>query len=246
MNRFAPFLKEVNEKLNLPQPTKSRILLEMAADLEDLFNYFRESGLDEAQALQKTEEMLRTNDETLAELVQIHDTGFRKFLNKLSEQAQTRWERVCLVLLFLFLFFFVGREIFSFRFFSNASHFIWPILGISLAMTVLATSKIYRLFIKKDHRIRKLHSGLSTFLFLCGSSLMIAVGGFLVELYQTAGKIMRDSEHAFHYIIEWLSKGSALIIVSAFITIFAAILWFIFLIRITKIEIAEMAYLSND
>jgi hypothetical protein len=104
MNRFASLLREVNNRLNLPQPTKSRILLEMAGDLEDLYNFYRGQGLDENEAVQKAEEKIDASYEALAELVEIHQTSYRKLMEM----------------------------------------------------------KLFALFIKKDHRLNKLHANMPT------------------------------------------------------------------------------------
>jgi len=45
MDNFKPILKEINSKLDLPQPTKSRIILEIAADLNDTFDTYKKQGL---------------------------------------------------------------------------------------------------------------------------------------------------------------------------------------------------------
>ena len=50
MRRIAEVLKQVSDGLDLPQPTKSRILLEMAGDLEDLYQHHLSQGFDEAAA----------------------------------------------------------------------------------------------------------------------------------------------------------------------------------------------------
>jgi len=56
MTQFTPILKRINERLDLPQPTKSRIILEIASDLEDTFRFYLQKGLDEQESFQKAEE----------------------------------------------------------------------------------------------------------------------------------------------------------------------------------------------
>ena len=38
MNEFNHILKEINEKLNVPHPGKSRIILEIANDIEGFYD----------------------------------------------------------------------------------------------------------------------------------------------------------------------------------------------------------------
>jgi hypothetical protein len=46
MSRFRDILQHANDLLDLPQPLKSRILIESAADLEDAYQAFSQRGLD--------------------------------------------------------------------------------------------------------------------------------------------------------------------------------------------------------
>ena len=50
MNRFAETLAGINERLDIPQPRKYRIMQEIAADLEDVFEQYRSSGMTEQEA----------------------------------------------------------------------------------------------------------------------------------------------------------------------------------------------------
>ena len=72
MSRFHSVLSQTGERLHLPKATKSLILVEIAADLEDLFQHYLERGLSEEEAAAKAEEKVDMTDEALVELVQIH------------------------------------------------------------------------------------------------------------------------------------------------------------------------------
>ena len=50
MSRFNIFLHRTGERLALPKATRSLILVEIAADLEDLFNHYVQEGLSEDEA----------------------------------------------------------------------------------------------------------------------------------------------------------------------------------------------------
>ncbi|MFH1754248.1 MAG: hypothetical protein ABIA59_00965 [Candidatus Latescibacterota bacterium] len=53
MSRFEGLLKQINGKLDLPQPTKSRILLEIASDLDDMYRVFIQQGMSEQDAAER-------------------------------------------------------------------------------------------------------------------------------------------------------------------------------------------------
>ena len=67
MSRFTGLLKRTAARLDLPQPTKSHVLLEMAADLEDLFAAYRERGFGEEEAARRVEEKFDASDDALNE-----------------------------------------------------------------------------------------------------------------------------------------------------------------------------------
>ena len=53
MKQFTSLLKNLNSKIDLPQPKKSRMLLEIAADLNDMYNYYLAKGLTETEAVSR-------------------------------------------------------------------------------------------------------------------------------------------------------------------------------------------------
>ena len=163
MNRFAPLLKSINARLDLPQPTKSRIILEIAADLEDLYQFYQSKGLPEKEATQKAKEKFDVTDEALMDLIQIHESILRRWMDRISEQAQNRWEHMVMILILIFIALLSSRAILSTRFFMNTSLFVLPIVGIAFFIIAKALEKGYYLYIKKDHNIRSLREGKTAF-----------------------------------------------------------------------------------
>ena len=258
MKQFVPLLKKINEKLDLPQPIKSKIILEMAADLENLYEAYLEKGYSEEDTFQKVCEKYDDSDKALAELAKIHESGYRKILAKVSEQAQTRWERIVLVMVMLFLAVMSFKVVITTRFLSQASNFIWPILGIFLVVLILSLHKFYTIYIKKDHRIRKLRTGLPTIMFLGSSGLLIGIGGYFYELYSAGSNMMysglpgvlitiiEKNDNLFFFSVERILKCSSMAMVCVFVTIFIALIWFFLMNKIINIEMAEAVCLLED
>ncbi len=69
MSQFAPLIREIGEQLCVPQPARSRILLEISADLEDLSAHYRSQGLSPQAAATRTRETLALSGEALERLV---------------------------------------------------------------------------------------------------------------------------------------------------------------------------------
>jgi len=260
MKQFTPLLKSINERLDLPQPTKSRIILEIAADLDDLYQLYLSRGLAENEAAQKTEEKIDLTDEALNELVQIHQSLFRKLLDKISAQAQTRWERVAFVFMLLFIAAISVQAVFSTQFLSQASRWIYPVLGISIAAILISFPKFYQLYIKKDHQIKKLRSGLSLILGLGVLNLIIGILGYVMELCLAEDTALlfvnhlayiittqeAGSDQTLSNITTWMIKTSSLIMFTLVATIFIAFISYILMNKVWKIERAEAAVLLGD
>ncbi|MBD3288774.1 hypothetical protein GF337_08235 [candidate division KSB1 bacterium] len=260
MRRFAQLLIRINEKLDLPQPQKSKILLEIAADMDELFNIYLKRGESEADAMVKIEEKFSMDDETINELIALHDSGFRKFLDRLSMQAQTRWERLVLLVSFLMISFACMRAATTTDFLSTASKFIYPIMAIGSISGVLAIRKFYHLYLKKEHELRTLRKGLIPFLVLAGLSLFTAIFGYFVELALTEDKFLWYGQYLFFtitprvfdvyggiiYFIQWMMKTSAMIITGIFVAIVSAMFWHIFQNKVSKIEVAETSILLKN
>jgi hypothetical protein len=243
MNRFADLLREINCKLALPQPEKSRILLEVASDLEDMYELYRSRGLGEEEALAKTREKFDISDEALVELTRIHESTFRKLLGRLSEQAQTRWERGLLIAALVFIGGFSGRQVFSSSFFRQASPFVWPLAAVSFAVLALAISETYRLYLKKDHDVKRLRSGLPWFLAMGVLSLATGWCGFVIELYRSTQMGIARADMLLPHLVEWGIRCSAMLIVSMLVALAAGLVWFVLADKVRRIEMAEAAWL---
>ena len=61
MSRFADVLSREKHQLDIPEPARSRILLEMASDLEDSFQHFESQGVGDDKARRLAEEAFGTS-----------------------------------------------------------------------------------------------------------------------------------------------------------------------------------------
>ena len=260
MKQFTPLLKSINDRLDLPQPTKSRIILEIAADLDDLYQLYLSRGISEQEAAQNAEEKFDLTDEALNELVQIHQSLFRKLMDRITAQTQQRWEKVVFVLMLIFIISISVQGIFSNQFFLQASKWIYPVLGIFLAAILISIPKFYQLYIKKDHQVKKLRVGLSLIIGLGAFNFLIGVMGYLIELYQAGDNAMLFVNHLAYVITTqgpgsaqtmtdittWMIKSSSLIMFTIVATIIIAFICYILINKILKIEQAEAMVLLED
>ena len=71
MNRFGGVLQKARDQLQIPEPARTRVLLEMASDLEDSYQIYLSQGCDEPEAVRRAEESFGTSEEALKHLVNI-------------------------------------------------------------------------------------------------------------------------------------------------------------------------------
>jgi hypothetical protein len=246
MSRFAERLREISEKLDLPQPEKSHILLEIASDLDDMYRFFREEGLGEEAAAKRAEERLDLSDEALRELVEIHESGMRKLLDRISEQARSRWERVLLAMAVIVIAAYSGRQILSAQLYTQASRFVWPILLFALAALVITIWQIYKLYIKKDHDIRTLGVGLPWLIAAGASSLLTGLLGMMYEFHRSVRMAVAEADRSLVFLVECALRCSAMMMVGLVTAIAIGIVWFILMNKVRSIEIAEAAWLIEE
>ena len=246
MSRFAGVLKRVSDGLDLPQPTRSRILLEMAGDLEDLYEHHRGQGLDEAEAVQRAEEAFVASDEALKHLARIHEAS-GGLTDRVTRQVGSWWEKVLLVIWLVAVILVAEAVITEVHFFVIISPFVWPIVGLAATALGFSVWKLYQLFLKKPTDPRSLRSGLGLLLFVSAASLALAVCGFFHHLRWYAMRAWQGApEHLFGMFSNWTLAVSSLMIVGLLTAIFTALVWFLLAGLVARAENREAAALLGS
>jgi hypothetical protein len=243
MSRFAALLRRTADRLEIPQPARSRVLLELAGDLEDSYEHYRGLGLEEAEAARKVEEKFDVSDEALAQLVRLHHPAFRRWLDRFSVQAQSLWERLMLTLVLLFVIAMTGSQLLSTSFFEDAGAYVWPTVISAIVAVGIFLAKGYQLFLKKDHDIRHLRRLLPTLLITAFASLFTGIFGYFLGMYLAMMRVAADMENAHFHLASWLTGSTATMIVSLLVAILAALFWFVLMAKVRRIESAEATLL---
>lgn len=247
MNRFADVLKQARERLEVPEPSRTRILLEMASDLEDSYQYHLSQGRDGPEAIRRAEEAFGTSDEALGHLARIHQGSVGGLADRVSGQAGRVWEKVLLVALLAFEVLLAIKVLSDEAFFVYVSPFVWPIAGLALAAFAFASWKLFQIFSKSNRDTRQLRSGLSVLLFLSGASLAIASGGFLFHL-QRFFRLNADQapESLFMNLAGWMIQIASMMTVGLLTAILTALLWFVLSNVVARSERREIESLLTS
>lgn len=229
MTRFAPLLQRASARIDLPQPIKSRILLEMAGDLEDLYQHHLARGLDEGEAARRAEEAFAINDDNLRYLIMIHKSARDNIGDGVSRQIGTWWEKLLLVLLVVFVLLLASGAATRNNLVTSADPFVWPVLGLAAIALGIALAKLVRLFRGRDLDVRKFRRGIGTILFLAVAMLATGVFGFFVEfclLMNRLGnaEVLADMRRSSAI---WTEKILVMMNVTMLTSILIALVWFL-------------------
>jgi len=236
MSRFNQVLKETDGRLAVSEPARSRILLEIAADMEGLHREFLERGLSPEDAQEEVLEHFDLSDEALRELIRVHDSPLERSLGTLSDQVESPWSRILLLVLALFVVAGSGSLLFWTRLYRDASSLVWvvvPVLGFG---AVLAGRRAYRLF-RRDSGWSKERRGDGGA--ILGLSLLVPVFagvGLWVELYRGMLRIRTAPRDALIYLVDWLHMASATLTVALSGGLVLGFLWFFLDSRARRLE----------
>jgi hypothetical protein len=243
MSRFSKALSDAAHRLTVSEPARSRILLELAADMDDLNQVYLERGYSDKDALGEVLEQFDLSEEALRELARVHDTPLQRSLENLSGQVKGTWSRVLLGLLALSVAVGTGPPLFQGQIYRDASVLVWalvPLLFIGLAIGVW---KSYRLFFGGRSWAPELKNGLGYLLGLAGLQMALAFGGLWVELFRTAVRIRGAPGEVPIHLVGWIHSSAATLIVALTGAIILGSIWFFLVVRARQLEESAAARL---
>jgi hypothetical protein len=226
MSRFTEALSDLDTRLTVPEPARSRILLEVAADMEDLHQEYLARGLSEEDAVAAVVDHFDLSEEALQELIRVHDTPLQRSLENLSGQVRGTWSRVLMAVLALFVTVGSGSLLFRGQLYRDASASVWitmPILALGL---VVAGGYLLRLYRTGDVWRPSLRSGLSRLLGLAALMMVVTGAGLWVELYLSALRIRALPEETLIQLVGWLYMASATLVIALSGALVLGFLWF--------------------
>ena len=246
MNRFDSLLRATSDRLNLPQPIKSRVLLELAADMEDLYELYRERGSPEELAAQQVIEQFSFSDEALYRLIRVHASPYRRLMDGLSERTLALWERAMFLVLTAFVAVLTMEVAMTVQPFSDASPLIWLVVALGATGLVIAVLRIYALYLKEDHDVRRLRRGLDALLGIGVLSVVVGHYTLLVELFRIARAVVDDADRAFMGAVICVLRTAPVMNLAFLVAIGTAIAWFVLSGTAARIEEAEASALVGE
>jgi len=232
MSRFNVFLHQTGERIGLPTATRSLILVEIAADLEDLFQHYLHQGLSEEEAASRAEEKVDMSDEALTELVRIHSDA-RGWAERIVQRAQPFWERIAMAMVVLFLVAMASMEA-NWNPLRHSAIFIWPVLAILVALVTFFVVQLVRM--SNGPGPRRLRESLTTPLFLGVASVVVGFAGFGFDMYRSFMQIAANPENAAPLFARVVLEGTSTLMVALIVALVAAVVWFVLAGKVARIE----------
>lgn len=228
MKRFTRVLSEARDQLKIPEPSRTRVLLEMASDLEDSYQFHLSQGCDESEAAHRAKEAFGTSEEALKHLSRIHETSLGGVQNRLSGQIGRFWEKALLVIIFVFEILATAKVVSHEAFFMFMSPFVWLIGGLAAAAFVLTTWKLYQIFFNSGSDVRQIREGLGALLFFAGASLAVTGCGFLFHI-QRFFRLNYEMapESLFMNFAGWMATISFMMTLGLLVAMLTALIWFV-------------------
>lgn len=245
MSSFGPILTTLNDNLILPQPARSRVLLEIAADMEAFFELARDQGRSDEEATQLALEAFHPDSESVSDLVRLHGSPVALWMDGLSSQAQSLWERLLLATAILPAVAVCLSVLTDTRVFRVAGWPAWLLTGFCVGACVLALFKLYQLVIKLDHRPRMLRRGMSLLLWLSIAPGPAGLAVFVVDLYRALGVLNQTWPDGGRELVISLLRGSAVMSLALIASILGCVLWFFLTRWIASIEEKEAMLLLD-
>jgi len=234
---FGPLLAEVGRGLDMPLPTRTRILLELQADLRDFTAQLVAQGVEPAEARRRAEEALVPDTETAFALGRIHETAYRRFTRRFPPDRVLRLERRALIACTGALLLVQGGLLVGTDLVAYASPFLWPVLGLGSLGAGLALWKAFELWVKRDHA--RMSRGVGGLLGLAVAILIVGATGVVLDLSRLAATVEADPERLRSILPYWLIRDAGLLAVSLVLALGGGLAWFVFRQWIIHVETAH-------
>ncbi len=222
---FTPVLREVDGGLALPIPDRVRILRELEYDLEELSAQLVAGGLAEEVARGRAVQALVPDRTTLRELDRLHAPWYRRVTRHLAADRLRLAERSTLAIATALVVIGQTVALLSVDFLRDPTVFLWPVLGLGTLLFVTIVTKVFNLWIKRDHTTPA--QGIGTILGLACATLVAGILGTVIDLYYLAAGLETAPELADVLIPKWLRQDMTLLSVSLLLALGGGLAWFV-------------------
>lgn len=238
MNQFVHVLRRAESHLEAPEPHRSRILLEIAQDLDDLYRAYLERGLSEEEAARRAEMTFGASSDVLEALGEVHAPVYVRLLARFSAQGRHRLERALLTVLTVAAVAGGSFSVIHGGMVRSPSPLLWPLLVVLATTTWTVAAAILDLYVRPV--LPAPGERLGPMLVLAALSLAIGGFGALVELWRLAATIETVGAWDTAAALPSLARGSELLTVALCLSLTLMLAWFHLRQRALEIQRTRM------
>lgn len=237
MTDFAAHLRALSTRLVVPEPARSRILLEVASDMEDLLQHYLDGGMERTGAVEAVQERFDLSDEALKELVEVHASPFHQSLEGISGQARRRWERLVLALVAVFVLPGLVFPLAQPRVLVDSGPLAWGLLLTLAVALILGVREGAGLLLRKGKEGRTIpRKGMRALPAFALLLLGLGFAGPWLELYRVALRTREVPGQALVFLVHWLHQASATLVLALSGALLTGLIWFFLEARATHLE----------
>ncbi len=228
MSRFAPALREVARELDLPPPVKAAVLLEMASDLEAVFDHHRARGIAEKEADRMAREAVLGSSEVVRRLVRLHRQAWAGWSERIGHRLGGGADLWLLGLAVVPMFVLAGAA--AIRTLALPGNpLVWPLVALALGVGALVAVEARRILGNGRGAGRHLPRLLTLSAVVPALGLLVAA----LEVHAVAGVFSRGVSDPVVQLnlVERMSQAGALLLGGLVVGLAGALSWFILLNR---------------
>lgn len=211
----------------LHHPVRTRILLELAADVDALSADLRRTGVPAAEAARRAAERVVPSEAALDALVRLHLPLYRRVMAPVPDTALRRWERGALLALTMAVLASGVVLLGSQGLLRSPSPFLWVVLGLAGGIVALVLAKGFQLFVRREHCPEGAGRGLGALLILAGLALLAGWAGAVLDLWRLAATLEAGLADPGPLLLDWLFRESVLLTTALLSALAGSLAWFL-------------------
>jgi hypothetical protein len=195
MTSRYPELREVVDRLELPQPVRARVILELASDLADFESELMASGLSAEEARARAARMLIPSPDALSELQELHRPLYARLVDRFADPARHGFERVALFAASVGLFGLAVSRLLGTGLLDSPAPLMVAVLAVGFCVGTLCVWKVFGLFVARHHELKKLERGLWLLPVAATAAIALAGAGLAPTRHGPAVRRIADRAH---------------------------------------------------
>lgn len=243
--RFGALLRDVAEGLEAPHYARVRILEELSADLEDLYEALRAQGLTAAEARRRAQAALAPTPEVASALAYVHRPLLTRLVERYSDRTRHGLERSMLALLTVAMMVLASSGLSAAGLPGGGSPALVLVLCVGGGAAALSVRAMVRLYIGTGRVAAGVRSMLWMLPAAAGGALAIALLDMLLGLARTATAIRSDPAHEAALVLDWVRATAAVNALALLVTLGCAQAWMFLVGRLARMEEEQSAALGR-